>query len=120
MTEKRLKLGAWGEEQAACWLRRQGARILERNLRTPVGEIDIVARLKKQILFVEVKTRTSLEFGTPAEAVGPRKQQQIIRTAQWFLQQEKPNNLQPRFDVISVLCENDKIRIEHFPNAFEL
>lgn len=120
MTEERLKLGAWGEEQAARFLRKQGAKILERNLRTPVGEIDIIARLKKQLLFVEVKTRSGLQYGSPAEAVGPRKQQQIIRTAQWYLQQSSQKGLQPRFDVISVLRRDDSAEITHLPNAFEL
>jgi len=120
MTEERLKLGAWGEEQAVIWLQKQGARILARNFRAPVGEIDIVARLKKLILFVEVKTRSSLLYGSPAAAVGARKQQQIIRTAQWYLQREKVGQLQPRFDVIAVLRHNNDAKIEHFPNAFEL
>ena len=120
MTEERLKLGAAGEEAAARYLRKLGARILERNFRSPVGEIDIIARLKKQLLFVEVKTRSSGVFGSPAEAVGPRKQRQIIRAAQWYLQQDNNKNLQPRFDVVSVLHQGGAFAIEHFPSAFEL
>lgn len=120
MTEERLQLGAEGEEAAVRFLRKLGAKIIERNLRSPVGEIDIIARLKKQLLFVEVKTRSSQLYGTPAEAVGPRKQQQIIRTAQWYLQQGHGKNLQPRFDVVSILLRSGALEIEHFPNAFEL
>ncbi|PLX72604.1 MAG: YraN family protein [Desulfuromonas sp.] len=119
MTETRLKLGAWGEAQAASFLRKQGAKILARNYTAPTGEIDIIARHKKSLLFVEVKTRTGLQFGQPAEAVGPTKQRQIIRTAQWYLQQESTNKLQPQFDVISVLVDGDAVKIEHFPNAFD-
>jgi len=120
MTRERLDLGAAGEEAAARHLRKLGAKILDRNLRSPFGEIDIVARLKKQLLFVEVKTRTSRVFGSPAEAVGPRKQQQIIRTAQWYLQQGKGDGLQPRFDVVSILMQDGIFEIEHFPSAFEV
>lgn len=120
MTEQRLKLGAWGEDLAARYLRRQGVKILHRNYRTPVGEIDIIARDKKNLLFVEVKTRRSTVCGLPAEAVGPTKQRQILRTAEWFLQQSKLDKLQPRFDVVSVLGEGDQAAIEHIKDAFGL
>lgn len=121
MTEKRLALGQWGEEQAADFLRRQGLKILARNYRTPVGEIDIVARSRKELLFVEVKTRRGTGYGLPQEAVGARKQQQIIRTAQWYLQREKVGSLQPRFDVVAILCQSDNTaKIVHLPNAFGL
>ena len=121
MTEQRLALGQWGEEQAVAFLRQQGLKILERNYRTPVGEIDIVARNRKELLFVEVKTRRGTNFGLPQEAVGPRKQQQIIRTAQWYLQRENTGKLQPRFDVVAILCQSDNTaKIQHLPNAFGL
>lgn len=121
MTKTRLALGQWGEEQAAQYLCQQGLKILERNFRTPVGEIDIIARTKKELLFVEVKTRRSTSFGLPQEAVGVRKQRQIIRAAQWYLNQEKAGKLQPRFDVVAILCQSDEnVTIQHLPNAFGL
>lgn len=121
MSKERQALGAWGEEQAALYLRRQGLKILHRNFRTPVGEIDIVAQQRRQLVFVEVKTRRGTAFGTPQEAVGGHKQRQIIRTAQWYLQREKSGNLQPRFDVVAILCQSDgSAQILHLPNAFEL
>ncbi len=119
MTEQRLKLGARGEEAAVRFLRKMGAKIIARNLRSPVGEIDIVARYKKEILFVEVKTRSSDQFGSPAEAVGARKQQQIIRTAQWYLQQGHGKKLQPRFDVISIMMSGGEFDIDYVPDAFQ-
>ena len=118
MTEERLKLGAWGEEHAEQFLRRQGVKILYRNYRTPVGEIDIIARHGKTLLFVEVKTRSSTVCGVPAEAVGATKQRQILRTAEWFLLKEKFTRLQPRFDVISILANGKQVAIEHIENAF--
>lgn len=121
MSKERLALGEWGEEQAVLYLRRQGLKILVRNYRTPVGEIDIIARSKKDLLFVEVKTRRGTGFGLPQEAVDRRKQQQIIRTAQWYLKQGKIGKLQPRFDVVAILCQSDNsVKINHLQNAFGL
>ena len=121
MTEARLALGAWGEDQAVNFLRKQGLKIIQRNFRTPVGEVDIIARDKSFLIFVEVKTRRSAAFGTPQEAVGQRKQRQIIRTAQWYLQNQKNPKLQPRFDVVAILCQSDgAAQITHLPNAFSL
>ena len=121
MTEARLTLGAWGEEQAVEYLRRQGMKILEQNFTTRVGEIDIIARDKKNLVFVEVKTRRSNAFGSPQEAVGARKQRQIVRTAHWYLQNHPCGKLQPRFDVIAILCQSGSdVQITHIPNAFSL
>ncbi len=118
MTEERLELGRWGEEEAARFLKRQGMKILERNLRTPVGEIDIVARDRKTLAFVEVKTRRSASYGSPQEAVGTAKQRQIIRSAQWYLAQGGAAGLQPRFDVVAVMPGPGGAEIEHIIDAF--
>jgi len=120
MTEARLSLGTWGENFAASYLRKQGLKILQRNLRTPVGEIDIVARDRKTLVFVEVKTRQSRQYGTPQEAVGAHKQRQIIRTAQWYLSEHPAVKLQPRFDVVALLKTGDQVEVEHIVSAFEL
>ncbi len=120
MTQERLSFGVWGEEQAVQYLPRQGLKIVVRNFTTPVGEVDIIARSRRELVFVEVKTRRSNAFGTPAEAVGVRKQRQIIRTAQWYLAQQK-SRLQPRFDVIGVMPDGrGGAKIEHLPAAFDL
>ncbi|HKK02170.1 MAG TPA: YraN family protein [Desulfuromonadales bacterium] len=118
MTEKRQSLGRWGEAAAADFLRRLGMKIVERNYRTPVGEIDIIGRQGRHLVFVEVKTRTSNRFGTPQEAVGPRKQRQILRTAQWYLSGGRGAGLQPRFDVVAVRPGQDGPLIDHIPDAF--
>ena len=119
MTEERLALGRWGEEAASRYLRRRGYRILARNLRTPVGEIDIIARSRRLLLFVEVKTRRSAAYGAPAEAVGPAKQRQILRAAQWYLADRPAGRLQPRFDVIAVMPgAHGEPCCEHIEDAF--
>jgi putative endonuclease len=119
MTEARLSLGRLGEDAAAKYLQRIGMTVLQRNLQTPVGEIDLVARQRRTLVFVEVKTRRSSAFGVPAEAVGRRKQQQIIRAAKWYLNDNPGKGLQPRFDVVSVQVSGSEMDIEHIPGAFE-
>ena len=120
MTQERLTLGRQGEDAAARYLQRQGMKILERNLRTPVGEIDLVARHKSILAFVEVKTRRGSAFGSPGEAVGPRKQRQIVQTAKWYLNENPHKGLQPRFDVIAITVCGDDFQIEHIPDAFQV
>lgn len=118
MTQERLTLGRWGEDAAASYLRTQGIKIVERNLRTPVGEIDMVGRSGRTLVFVEVKTRRGRSCGLPQEAVGARKQRQIVRAAQWYLAGGKGRGLQPRFDVVAVEVAPDGPRVEHIPDAF--
>lgn len=118
MTEERLALGRWGEQEAARYLLRLGMKILEANFRTPVGEVDLIARHGKSLIFAEVKTRRSNAFGTPQEAVGTVKQRQIIRAAQWYLGNGKGRGLQPRFDVLAVRPGPSGAIVEHIPDAF--
>lgn len=118
MTEARLGLGRLGEDLAARYLERRGYTILARNVRTPVGELDIVARDRGHLLFIEVKTRRSHAYGVPAEAVGARKQRQIVRAAQWYLVSARHPGLQPRFDVIAVTAGPGEPVLSHIPNAF--
>jgi putative endonuclease len=120
MTEARQSLGKAGEELAARYLERRGCTILARNHRTPVGELDLIARDRSHLLFVEVKTRRTVAFGVPAEAVGPRKQRQIVRAAQWYLAGTRHPGLQPRFDVIAVIIGSAEPVISHIPNAFDI
>lgn len=120
MTEQRLQLGRWGEQQAVRYLKRRLYRIVETNYRRPTGEIDIIARRGSVLAFIEVKTRRSRRFGTAQEAVTPRKQQQIIRTAQYYLTEHPTEQSQLRFDVMAVQLMDDDFRIEHVINAFDV
>ncbi|MBS0265417.1 MAG: YraN family protein [Planctomycetes bacterium] len=114
-------LGDEGERLAARYLRRQGYRILARQYRTPLGEIDLVARDGARIVFVEVKTRRTAEAGLPHEAVDRAKQAQLTRLALAFLKRYRLLDQPARFDVISILWEGaaSEPRIVHYPNAFE-
>lgn len=107
--------GSQGEALARDYLQRKGARILEMNYRRPTGEIDIIARQKRTLLFVEVKRRSSLRFGRPAEAVDRAKQAHILRTAQLYLQENRLEDVPVRFDIIEVLPDG----IRHIENAFD-
>ena len=114
-------LGNQGEQAATDFLLSQGYHICARNFRVPLGEIDIVARQGKLLVFVEVKTRRSLRYGPPAAAVNYYKQQKIIKVAQCFLrQQHLAIDCCCRFDVIEVLLkDDDKFSINHIKDAFE-
>ncbi len=111
----RRSIGAQGEADAKAFLLQKGARILETNYRRPTGEIDIIARQGKTLLFVEVKRRSSLRYGRPAEAVDRQKQAHILRTAQLYLQENRLADVPVRFDVIEVLPG----QIRHIENAFD-
>jgi putative endonuclease len=111
--------GDWGEQAAAAYLQKRAYRILALQYRAPVGEIDIVAEKADVLVFVEVKTRRSLRYGIPAQAVGYYKQQKIIRTAEWYVQQEHLEGRLCRFDVIEVYKGADGVKIRQFEGAFE-
>lgn len=121
MTHARLKLGQWGEARAVRYLRQRLHRIVATNYSNKCGEIDIIARRGKVLVFVEVKTRRGSAFGSGVEAVTARKQRQITRTAQlYLLQNPDMRDLQPRFDIIAVQVKpgTDAYSIEHIPDAF--
>lgn len=121
MTKQRLTLGAWGEDRAAEFLLARGFKILERNYRCALGEVDIIACDRKSLIFVEVKTRSSSAFGLPQESVGVRKQQQLIRVAQWYLKAPGTLRLNPRFDVVAILVRTGQApEVTHITNAFSL
>jgi len=104
------------EEQAARWLENRGIRVIEKNYRCRQGEIDLIARDGKYLVFVEVKYRSSTEKGYPAEAVDARKQRRITRAAAFYCYEHRFCEDQPcRFDVVSILGDE----ITYYKNAFE-
>ncbi|MCM8814494.1 MAG: YraN family protein [Candidatus Omnitrophica bacterium] len=107
--------GSEGEEIAVRFLKANGYRILDRNYRTKYGEIDIVAQKKKCIVFVEVKTRLSNEFGSPAEAVDERKLFRIASVANQYIQKERLDDFSFRFEVVSVTKQNNSWHCEIIP-----
>lgn len=120
MRNLRQLLGDKGEKQAARYLKKKGYKIVASNYRCHYGEIDLIARDADILVFIEVKTRTSCDFGGPAVAVGYRKQQQISKVAHHYLVTHHNDDIDARFDVISILSPSGKkTEIEHIINAFD-
>jgi putative endonuclease len=120
MLNRRQQYGQNRERLAENHLRRRGYKILERNYRTPFGEIDLVARHQKAIVFVEVKARRSRRFGLPQEAVTPTKQRKLSMAALAYLKHYGTVDTDARFDVVTVQDRFSPPRIEVISNAFEL
>jgi len=120
MTFQRMELGKKGEDIAAEYLRQQGYKIIERNFKNKLGEVDIIAEDKNILCFVEVKTRRTANFGSPFEAVTARKQHKLIRLAESYLQFKKLNNPEMRFDCVAVFVEEGgDEQVELIKGAFE-
>jgi putative endonuclease len=111
-------LGRAGETKAADHYRNLGFKILDRNHTRPGGEIDLVVRRGRLLVFCEVKTRTSGRFGTPAEAVHPTKQARLRKLAAGWMREHHPGRVTVRFDVVSAMVRGDAIEIDHIENAF--
>lgn len=115
MTARRQSLGKAGEDAAADFYRHHGYEVLDRNWRVKEGELDIVATRDGEIVFAEVKTRSSDRFGTGAEAVTLPKQQRIRRLAILWMRSSGHRGRRIRFDVIEV---DGRLRITPYKNAF--
>ncbi len=123
MLQNRRTIGDRGEAAAIRFLEKKGYRILDKNYRCKSGEIDIVALDKDNIAFVEVKTRTSIEFGLPEESVSWHKRVHITKVALNYQSHRKIKGVNCRFDVVSVLMKGQDIQSiylikDAFPSAF--
>lgn len=116
----RKALGAIGEEAAVRFLRRRGYRIRDRNFRCRLGELDLVAEHRGTIVFAEVKTRTTAEFGIPFEAISSHKQRRLALLATYYLVRRRLQGWPCRFDAVSVVVGLDGRvqRVEILPDAF--
>jgi putative endonuclease len=116
---RRRETGILGEKLARDFLRKQGYRILETNYRCPEGEVDLIARHKDYLVFIEVRTKRSLDFGSPEESITPAKKERLRKVAAHY--QQTHDNLPSlwRIDVVAVeLDQRDKpSRIELIENA---
>jgi putative endonuclease len=121
-TDTRRITGTRGEDEAARFLTRSGYAILDKNVRTRAGEIDLVAREGNTLVFVEVKTRRDMEGDPPQAAVTTRKQNRLGRLALGYLKSKRIRQTPCRFDVISVIFNDEGAvkAIRHIPNAFSV
>ena len=117
---QKKELGKQGEEIAIRFLKKKGYRILIRNYVCKMGEMDIIAREKDTLVFVEVKTRTSAAFGPPQLAVNSTKQMQLSKVALYFLKEKKLEEVKARFDVVAILLRPEGEEIELIKDAFDL
>ncbi len=117
---EKKELGRKGEELALRFLKKKGYRIIEKNYVCKMGEMDIIAKEKDTLAFVEVKTRTSTEFGPPQLAVTPSKQRQLSKVALNYLKEKQLEEAKARFDVVAILLAQKGEKIELIKDAFEL
>lgn len=115
-----MNVGKKGEEIAEKFLMRQGYEILESNYFCKFGEIDIIAKKKDLICFIEVKTRTNLCYGKPVDAITPYKIRHIVKSAQYYISQNHLEDFEVRLDVIEIEMINEKNKINHIRNAIFL
>lgn len=114
-------LGRRGEEAAAQFLEAAGMRIIERSLRYPCGELDIVAVDGDTVVFIEVKTRTSTDRGLPGDAIDKKKQARTTLAALTYLKAKRMLDRRTRFDVVAVLWPMgaEQPEIKHYRAAFQ-
>ncbi len=117
--DDRQSLGKFGEDLACAELSRRGYELLERRYRTRFGEIDIVARHRGAVVFVEVKARAGESFGDGAAAVTAGKQHRIGQMAVDFLSRRRLTNQPCRFDVVAISFDRGLPRVDVYENAFE-
>lgn len=120
MLNRRQQYGEEAEALAARLLKKRGYAILETNYRSKLGEIDIIARDRDTIVFVEVKARQTPHFGSPKWAVTPRKQRKISMVALYYLKTTGQSRAKARFDVVAIHHGFGRPDVEVIQNAFDL
>lgn len=115
--EWRRSLGNRGEELAATYLEEKGYLVLQRNYRSGAGEIDIVAQDGGCLVFVEVRARSTKEYGTPEESITLSKAQRLIEVAQGYLQERGESAGGWRIDLVAIRWRGDLYRLDHIVNA---
>ena len=113
------EIGKFGEDIAINYLEKLGYKIIERNFMAKQGEIDIIAMDKKELVFIEVKTRTNDIYGHPVEAVNFFKQKHWLNTVKYYLYINHMENEFVRFDVIEVYLNKNSYRVNHIKQVFD-
>ena len=128
MSKERIKLGREGEELAKKFLRSKDYRIVESNFKAPFGEIDLIAYQRKVLVFIEVKARTSYNFGMPEESISQEKKKKISKVASLYLKAKGLSEVDCRFDVVCITPHpipppqvgREKYTIKLIEDAFQL
>ena len=111
-----IEKGKLGEEIALKYIISKGGKVIERNYRTKIGEVDLIVRLNGELVFVEVKSRSNINYGYPSESVNYKKKRKITNVAKYYIFDNSLENLSIRFDVIEIYLNEKKIN--HIANAF--
>jgi putative endonuclease len=117
---QKKELGKRGEDLAFRFLKKKGYRIIETNYVCKMGEMDLIAKEKDTLVFIEVKTRTSTMFGPPQLAVNSSKQRQLSKVALYYLKEKRLEDVKARFDVVAILLGQKGEEIELIRDAFDL
>ena len=120
VTTEAQAFGERGERLAERWLRKRGWRVLERRFRSGRRDIDLIVERRGTVAFVEVKARRGSGYGAPIEAVNWKKQRELVRSAQVWVERFGCPGWSYRFDVVGILAEGGHVRICHVENAFGL
>ena len=111
-----IEKGRLGEEIALKYIISKGGTIVEKNYRTKMGEIDLIAKMNGELVFIEVKSRSNINYGYPCEAVNYKKKRKIINVAKYYILDNYLEDISVRFDVIEIYLTDKKIN--HIVNAF--
>jgi putative endonuclease len=117
---RKKEIGQKGEDRAVSYLKGLKYQILERNYRCKLGEVDIIARDNDTLVFIEVRTRSSLAFGLPQESINRKKRHQLSKVALEFMIRRKLKNTSARFDIVAISLEPGRERVDLIRDAFEL
>ncbi len=109
----RHETGKLGEKLTVKYLKSKGYKVIEKNFECRQGEIDIIAQDKKELVFIEVKTRTNIKYGSPAEAVNNLKQKHLIKAVKYYLYSRHLENEFIRIDVVEIYIYEHKYRVNH-------
>ena len=109
----RHRIGKIGEDKATEYLEKLGYKIIERNFVAKQGEIDIIAKDKQELVFIEVKTRTNNLYGKPIDSVNKPKQKHFTNTVEYYIYSKHLENEYVRLDVIEVYIKSNKYKINH-------
>ncbi len=114
------RIGKLGEDLAYQYLQKNNYKIIEKNFTCRQGEIDIIARdnRKKELVLIEVKTRTNFKYGNPCEAVNKQKKKHIYYAGQYYIYKNGIKNISIRLDVIEIYIKNGTYHLNHIKNAF--
>ncbi|MGI6648181.1 MAG: YraN family protein [Bacillota bacterium] len=120
MKDKRKQTGQLGEEIALAYLLDQGYRLLTRNYQCSLGEVDLIVAQQDTLVFVEVRTRHGVRYGSPEESVSRTKQDRVRRVAQYYLKGYPNKDVPIRFDVVGIALglQNEVVKLNHIQGAF--